>query len=66
VTEDKSRIIIKKVLELCNELGIESIAEGVETEEQFEILKMMGCGQAQGYLFNKPIPIADFEEKYMF
>lgn len=65
VTEDKSRIIIKKVLELCNELGIESIAEGVETEEQFEILKKMGCAQAQGYLFNKPIPVSDFEDKYM-
>lgn len=65
VTANKSRIIIKKVLELCNELGIESIAEGVETEEQFEILKKMGCAQAQGYLFNKPIPVADFEEKYL-
>ena len=65
VTADKSRIIIKKVLELCNELGIESIAEGVETEEQFEILKEMGCAQAQGYLFNKPIPAADFEAKYL-
>ena len=65
VTADKSRIIIKKVLELCNELGIESIAEGVETEEQLNVLKKMGCAQAQGYLFNKPIPMLDFEEKYM-
>lgn len=65
VTADKSRVIIRKVLELCNELKIESIAEGVETEEQLNVLKKMGCAQAQGYLFNKPIPVLDFEEKYM-
>ncbi len=65
VSADKSRIIIKKVLELCEELMIESIAEGVESEEQLEVLKAMGCMQAQGYLFNKPIPIKDFENKYL-
>ena len=65
VSADKSRIIIKKVLELCDELMIESIAEGVESEEQLEVLKAMGCMQAQGYLFNKPIPIKDFENKYL-
>ncbi|NLG05843.1 MAG: bifunctional diguanylate cyclase/phosphodiesterase [Clostridia bacterium] len=65
VSAEKSRIIIRKVLELCNELGIESIAEGVETEEQLKMLQEMGCKQAQGYYFNKPIPIKDFEEKYL-
>ncbi len=65
VSADKSRIIIKKVLELCNELNIESIAEGVETVEQLNVLREMGCLQAQGYLFNKPIPVKKFEEKYI-
>lgn len=65
VSADKSRIIIKKVLELCDDLMIESIAEGVESEEQLEVLKAMGCMQAQGYLFNKPIPVKDFENKYL-
>jgi len=65
VSADKSRIIIKKVLELCNELNIESIAEGVETVEQLNVLREMGCMQAQGYLFNKPIPVENFEEKYI-
>jgi EAL domain-containing protein (putative c-di-GMP-specific phosphodiesterase class I) len=42
-------------------LGIEVIAEGVETQEQYEFLRDNRCGLFQGYLFGKPLPIEKFD-----
>lgn len=46
---------------MAKELGMKVISEGVETEEQFELLKEVKCDMAQGYLFGKPMPIEEFE-----
>ena len=53
--------IIKAILktsniELSKELGLKTIAEGVETQEQFDILKSLGCCYVQGFLLAKPMP----------
>ena len=40
---------------------VRALAEGVETEEQFKLLKEVKCDMAQGYLFGKPMPIEEFE-----
>ena len=48
--------IVRAVIELGKELGIAVVAEGVETEQQFQILKNLGCLQVQGYLLARPIP----------
>lgn len=60
-----THLLVKNLIHACKEMEIDSIAEGVEEEEQLEILKAFGCTFAQGYLYNKPIPIADFEHKYL-
>ncbi|MGY6552997.1 MAG: putative bifunctional diguanylate cyclase/phosphodiesterase [Wenzhouxiangella sp.] len=52
--------IVRAVLALCQSMQIDSIAEGVETEAQFEYLLAHGCQQFQGYLFGKPQPAADW------
>ncbi|MFK4785652.1 EAL domain-containing protein [Fusobacterium sp. MFO224] len=65
VSNEKSRIIIKNIFRICRELNVGSIAEGVETEEQFVILKELGCDAVQGYLFNKAISINHFEKLYI-
>ncbi|SFG05613.1 EAL domain-containing protein [Oribacterium sp. WCC10] len=53
----KSRRIIIAVIDMAKEMNIKTLAEGVETEEQFEFLKVVGCEKAQGYLFGKPMPL---------
>ncbi len=63
--DKKSKILTKVALNLCDEFpGMISVAEGIETVEQFDILKSMGCHKAQGYYLSKPISIPDFEHKY--
>ncbi len=60
--EIKADIIVKNVIRLAEDLQIISLAEGVETVDQFERLKALGCHLFQGYYFSKPIPITEFEE----
>jgi EAL domain-containing protein (putative c-di-GMP-specific phosphodiesterase class I) len=48
--------IVGMVIELAHTLGMEVVAEGVETEEQAALLKEMGCDMAQGYHFARPLP----------
>jgi diguanylate cyclase (GGDEF)-like protein/PAS domain S-box-containing protein len=59
-TDSKTKNIVSAVIYLAHALGIETIAEGVETIEQFEILKELGCDYFQGYLFFKPMPKEEF------
>lgn len=61
----KARILIRSLAVICSDLGIKLIAEGVETLEQLDILKELRCNELQGYLFSKPLPLNDFENKYL-
>jgi EAL domain-containing protein (putative c-di-GMP-specific phosphodiesterase class I) len=53
--------VIDSIIGLARNLGLEVIAEGVETIEQRDFLAEHGCVRCQGYLFGKPVAIADFE-----
>ena len=61
----KARILIRSLAVICSDLGIKLIAEGVETLEQLDILKELRYNEVQGYLFSKPLPLNDFENKYL-
>lgn len=62
----KPRVIAEYVLQMCMELKLtHSVAEGIETVSQREILKNFGCELGQGYLFDKAIPVNEFEAKYL-
>ncbi len=54
--DDEARAIVKTCIMLGHELNMRVVAEGVETEEQLELLKQMGCDLAQGYFIAKPMP----------
>jgi len=55
-------VIIETIITMADSLGIDTIAEGVETEAQRAFLERHGCPVCQGYLFGKPAPMAEFEE----
>jgi diguanylate cyclase (GGDEF)-like protein/PAS domain S-box-containing protein len=55
-------VIVQTIVAMANTLGIEVIAEGVETEAQQRFLESVGCQRYQGYLYSRPIPIGDFEQ----
>ncbi len=60
-----ARIILEKVVELAKSLDAECICEGVETQEQEQMLRDMGCRLAQGYYYSKPIAAEEFIKKYL-
>ncbi|MDU1411928.1 MAG: EAL domain-containing protein [Clostridium sp.] len=63
-SEGRGGNIIACVIRMAKYLKIPVIAEGIETREQFEFLKTIGCMYGQGYFFSKPIPFHCFEDKY--
>ncbi len=54
--------IVKAIIEMGHALGLKILAEGVETEEQFDILKAMGSERCQGYLLGKPMTVGQLLE----
>lgn len=62
---EKEQVILKNIIHMCDELSIKVIAEGVETPQQEDMLKQLGCYLIQGYLYSKPIYIDEFERKFI-
>ena len=61
-----NQTIIKHVIQMCKELPVEVIAEGIENEEQAALLTSMGCPSAQGMiLVGAPMPVSEFESRFM-
>lgn len=58
----KSRTIVSCMVQMIHQLGMEMIAEGVETVEQADFLKDIDCSEMQGYYFYKPMPVHEFEK----
>jgi diguanylate cyclase (GGDEF)-like protein len=58
-TESSSAAIVCATVGLAKNLGISTVAEGVETIQQFELLRLAGCDEMQGYLFGKPRPVSE-------
>lgn len=60
-TSEKGIYFLSQIVSMVKGLGYRVICEGVETEEQIEILKKVGCEEAQGYWFSRPLPLEDYE-----
>lgn len=63
-TSQTSKVILQKIMEMAEGIGIDVICEGVEETEQVEILRGFGAKTVQGYLYGKPMPCDEFIEKY--
>lgn len=61
LTDSNDATIARAIIALGHELGLDVIAEGVETEAQFEFLVANGCRSFQGYLFSPPVPLDEFQ-----
>lgn len=62
--QERTGCVIAAMISMARNLNLDVICEGVETEEQAQFLLERGCRMGQGYLFSKPIPVTEFEEKY--
>ena len=54
--------MVQLIMDIAKFLKVPVVAEGVEVEEQYRILKDMGCQLIQGYYFSKPLPAGEFEK----
>ncbi len=62
MTDENTRIITESIIYMVKKLGFETIAEGVETEEQFAYLQSIGCECIQGYYLGRPMPPEDIDK----
>ena len=58
----ENEILVQAIIAMAHGLGLEVVAEGVETREQWEFLQSLNCDFAQGYYFGKPMPKSEFED----
>lgn len=58
---DYHRVMIEATIRMAQTLGLQTVAEGIETQEQAELMAAQGCNKGQGYLFSRPLPAADLE-----
>lgn len=63
-TNGKTRLIVTHLMRLISALGMDTIAEGVETEAQVEFLKEIGCAKLQGFYFCAPVPVEEIMARY--
>jgi EAL domain-containing protein (putative c-di-GMP-specific phosphodiesterase class I) len=61
-TDPGSASVANSIIDIAHNLGMEAVAEGVETGEQLEFLRRCGCDTFQGFLFSRPVPAEQFAE----
>jgi EAL domain-containing protein (putative c-di-GMP-specific phosphodiesterase class I) len=62
MTDKSDAVMVKAIIGMARNFGLNVIAEGVESEEQLAFLKQNGCMAYQGYLFGKPVSLDEFEK----
>jgi EAL domain-containing protein (putative c-di-GMP-specific phosphodiesterase class I) len=61
-SDPDDRAIVSPIIDMASNLGLQTIAEGGETAEQLDFLRLHGCHELQGYYFSKPLPSVGFEQ----
>ena len=63
--QDRVRLIMEEIVHIAGRLGISTLAEGVETPEDEQLIRSIGCDTGQGYLYSRPLSAEEFDQKYM-
>ena len=63
--QKRERLIVSCIVDMAHSLSMKTVAEGIETSEEVDYLSSINCDLIQGYIYSKPIPIEEFEEKYI-
>lgn len=63
-SSDRAQLIIRTLIDMCHELDMFCVAEGIETPSQIELLKKLGCDRLQGYKIGQPMPADEFFTKF--
>lgn len=53
---------MKSLVQVAKEMGMQTLSEGVETEEEYDFVKQIGCSKTQGFLLAQPRPMDDYEK----
>ncbi len=64
-TGPQGMALVTTIINLAHSLKLRVVAEGVETAEQMSMLRLLTCDEVQGYLISKPLPVKEFEQKYV-
>jgi EAL domain-containing protein (putative c-di-GMP-specific phosphodiesterase class I) len=63
---EKGISILSNLIQMLKDIGFDLVCEGIETNEQKELIEKLGCDKIQGFFYDKPLPIDEFEKKYMY
>ena len=64
-TSDKNAALVRSMVAMAHDLGYRVVAEGIETQEVFDMLKRLGCDEGQGYLMSRPVAASEIEKRYI-
>lgn len=62
MNNDEMFAVVQTIIQLASRLNMHAVAEGIETADQYNLLKNIGCNTGQGYYFHKPMPISEAEK----
>ena len=65
LAQDNGIYVLKTIVDMARTMGIQTLAEGVETEEQLALLEKIGCDQVQGFLLGRPVRASEFERLHL-
>ena len=62
ITDDRKKTLVEAIALMAKSQGLKCVAEGVETEEQLQLVRLFGCDYVQGYYYSKPVTFTEFQE----
>ena len=64
ISSGRGKKIVEHTIGMARDIGLDMVAEGVESKEQADFLQTCGCTTAQGFYYAKPMPVEEFNKKY--